>query len=123
MVLFCMCSCISRAIIFLQQINSFQAILITDGVYSYTIFTYKCGLMEWGSSPTIGYNAAGESYANHDPSSPAIACLNSPDSDYYNVIYLLSNESPEFALPRKLLNAYVYLSVKSRFLHLSLQKM
>lgn len=78
--------------------------------------------MEWGSGPTIGYNAAGESFANHDPSSPAVACLNSPDSDYYNVIYLLSNASPEFALPRKLLNA-IYLCIKSRFLHLSLQKM
>lgn len=63
--------------------------------------------MEWGSGPVIGYNAAGGSFANHDPSSSAVACLNSPDSDYYNVIYLLSDESPEFELPRMLLNACI----------------
>ena len=57
--------------------------------------------MEWDNSATIGYNAAGESFANHDPSSSDIACLNRPESDYYNAIYLLSNESPEVPLPRK----------------------
>ena len=85
-----------------MQDNTFQAILVTDGVYSYAIFTYKCGLMEWDRGANIGYNAAGESFANHDPSSSAVACLNVPVSDYSNIIYLLSNESPEIPTPRKL---------------------
>lgn len=76
-------------------------ILVSDGIYSYAIFTYKCGLMEWSRTPTIGYNAGGEHFANHDPSSSAVACLNTPTSDYSNVIYLLSNESPEIPAPRK----------------------
>lgn len=85
--------------------NTFQAILITDGTFSYTIFTYKCGLMEWDNGAIIGYNAAGESYANYNPSTSAVAlsCLNSPYSNYSNIIYLLSNESPEFLPPGKFL--------------------
>ena len=58
--------------------------------------------MEWGTTATIGYNAAGESFANNDPSSLTVACLNQPYSNYSNVIYLLSNESPEIPPPRKL---------------------
>ena len=79
--------------------NTFQAILITDGSYSYTIFTYQCGLMEWDNGATIGFNAAGEMFANHNPSSSDVACLNSPDSAWSNVIYRLSNETTELPPP------------------------
>ena len=103
--------------------NTFQAILITDGVYSYTIFTYKCGLMGWDNGAIIGYNAAGESFANHDPSTSDIACLNSPDSDYYNAIYLLSNESPEIPPPRKFTKGTNSDIIAYILLHLSLQRM
>ena len=72
---------------------------MSDGVYSYTIFIYNCALMEWGNSATIGYNAAGESFANHELTTSAVACLNDPTSDYSNLIYLLSDESPEVPLP------------------------
>lgn len=83
------------------QENTFQAILITDGNYTYTIFTYKCGLMEWDRGATIGYSSAGDPYANNDPSSNAVACVNSPESDWSNVIYLLSNDNPEVLPPSK----------------------
>jgi hypothetical protein len=86
--------------LFNSQENTFQAILVTDGVYSYAIFTYKCGLMEWDRGATIGYNAGGEKFANNDPSSLAVACLNTPESDYSNVIFLLSEESPEIPPPQ-----------------------
>ena len=79
--------------------NSFQAILITDGTHSYSIFTYDCNRIEWGSSVTIGFSAAGDPYSNHDPSSSDIACLNTPDSNITNVIYLLSDENPEILPP------------------------
>ena len=75
--------------------------LITDGTYSYTVFTYQCGLLEWGNGATIGFNAPGENFDNHDPSYPDIACLNQPISDWSNVVYLLSNDSTEFEIPRK----------------------
>ena len=57
--------------------------------------------MEWDNGAIIGYNAAGESFDNYDPSSSEVACLNAPTSDYSNVIYLLSNESPEIPVPGK----------------------
>ena len=85
---------------YLQE-NTFQAFLVSDGTYSYAIFTYKCGEMEWDRGPTIGYNAGGEKFSNNNPSSSAVACLNTPESDYSNVIYLLSNESPEIPIPSK----------------------
>ena len=87
--------------IFCLQENTFQAILITDGTYSYTIFTYKCGLMQWDNGATIGFNADGGFFVNNDPSSSDVACLNSPKSEYSNLIFLLSNESPEIPLPGK----------------------
>ena len=84
-----------------RQENTFQAILITDGNYTYTIFIYQCGLMEWDNGATIGFNAGGDPYANNNPSTSAVACLNSPNSNYSNVVFLLSNENPEIPLPRE----------------------
>ena len=98
--LFEVCELITATLINYLQENSFQAILITDGTNSYSIFTYDCSRTEWGSSVTIGFSAAGEPYANHDPSSSDIASLNTPDS---NVIYRLSDMNPEVSLPGELL--------------------
>ena len=86
------------------QENTFQAVLITDGNYSYTIFTYKCGLMEWDNEATIGFNAAGNPYENHNPSSSDVACINLEFSDWSNVDYLLSNENPEIPAPGRIIH-------------------
>ena len=83
------------------QENTFQAILITDGVYTYTIFVYKCGLLEWDNGVTIGFNAASGSYDNYDPSSSNISCLNIVNSNFTNVVYRLSDANPEYPLPRE----------------------
>ena len=83
---------------FFWQDNTFQAILISDGTYTYVIFVYFCGLLEWGS-PTIGYNAAGGSFSNFETSSVQVACLNQPLSDWSNVVYRLSTASAEIPLP------------------------
>ena len=61
--------------------------------------------MEWDNVATIGFSAAGNPYANHDPSSSAVACINTPESDWSNVVYLLSNASPEDPAPREFLFA------------------
>ena len=84
---------------FSLQENTVQAILITDGNYSYTVFNYKCGLMEWDNGTTIGFNAAGGRYANNDPSSSDVACENIPYSEWSNVLYRLSDDSPEYPSP------------------------
>ena len=81
------------------QENTFQVILITDGTYSYTIFTYLCGLLEWDNGVTIGFNAASEIYENFIPSSSAVACLNIPYSVWSNVVYRLSAASNELPPP------------------------
>ena len=57
--------------------------------------------MEWGTDSTIGFNAGNENFANFDSPNPAsdVDCSNIPDSEYTNIVYLLSNESPEFPVP------------------------
>lgn len=57
--------------------------------------------MEWDNGVTIGFNAAGGRYANNNPSSSDIACVNSPDSQWSNVIFRLSDDSPEYPPPGK----------------------
>ena len=68
--------------------------MITDGVTSYAVFTYRCGDMNWAYGPTIGFNAAGDYYVNHpntgSTSGEEIACLNSPASQWYNLVYEIS---------------------------------
>lgn len=73
--------------------NSLQAILITDGITSHAVFTYKCGSLSWSRSTVIGYNAAGSIFENHPQSgrnARNIACSNAPISNWTNVIYNLT---------------------------------
>ena len=56
--------------------NTFQAILVTDETYSYVVFIYKCGLMEWDNGAIIGYTSNGDPFDNHNPSSREVACVN-----------------------------------------------
>ena len=60
--------------------------------------------MEWTvGGATIGYNAGGDYYMNH-PNTESftaheIACLNSPDSEWYNLVYKLSVDMPGTLAP------------------------
>ena len=95
--------CLKLVLLFIKiQENTYQAILITDGTYSYAVFTYKCGLLEWGDDATIGFNAPGGFYHNHELSYPGIDCVNYPNSNWSNIVYLLSNVTPEVELTSKL---------------------
>ena len=51
------------------QTNTYQAIVITDGIFTSTLFTHTCGNIEWstiGRQPAVvGYNAGGDFYENH----------------------------------------------------------
>ena len=82
--------------LFLQE-NNYQVVLLTDGTQSYTVFTYKCGELNWGTSSTgIGFSAGPSLYANHPLSRRSnvrsIACLNSPQSPWSNVVYKVNRE-------------------------------
>ena len=77
-----------------------------DGTNSYTVFTYRCGDMTWTSHhPVIGFNAAGSSFVNHfytgSRYAEGIACLNTPDSQWYNLVYQisLSTVTSQISLP------------------------
>lgn len=76
--------------------NTWQAILTTNGTTSYAIFTYQCGSLSWSRATTIGYNAAGRIFENH-PSSGRnardIACTNAPASNWTNILYDLSSSA------------------------------
>jgi len=75
------------------QTNTFQGVVVSDGSRSYAVFIYRCGLMEWNGRAIIGFNANGSLYQNHRLagtfSAKNIACLNSPDAIWSNVVYLL----------------------------------
>ena len=64
--------------------------------------------MEWDNGATIGFNAAGDPYANHDPSTADVACLNMMYTNWSNVEYLLSDENPETPAPRTYIIACIF---------------
>ena len=66
---------------------------MTDGSQSYTVFIYRCGLMDWNGRAVIGFNANNTLYQNHRLAGTSdandIACLDSPGTVWTNVVYLL----------------------------------
>lgn len=73
--------------------------------------------MEWGSFATIGFTAAGNPFYNNDPSSNEVACINRPDSDWTNIVYLLSNNNPE--IPPPSMYSYTCFSITSCYTRLT----
>ncbi|CAI8032996.1 Low-density lipoprotein receptor-related protein 1, partial [Geodia barretti] len=63
--------------------NTFQAVLITNGTNSYAVFTYECPEVQWGNYATIGFNAGGTYFENHEFSgstdAPTIDCIAEPE--------------------------------------------
>ena len=78
----------------LSQVNSYQAIVITNGTKSFAVFTYQCGAMAWHGSATIGFNSGGAYFENHPLSGTAnvnsVACENSRLSVWTNLVYELT---------------------------------
>ena len=78
------------------QENSFQAVVVTNGVQSYTVFTYQCGELNWVqlNSSSIGFSAGFTLFANHplsrQPNVNDIACLNQQCPPWTNVVYQIS---------------------------------
>ena len=69
--------------------------MVTDGNISFAIFIYQCGDLEWPGfyGATIGFGAGSEFASNHwlsgTPNVTSIACLNTPESQFYSLIYAL----------------------------------
>ena len=86
---------------FSLQTNTFQAILITDGFLSYTVFLYRCNDIRWSrgilmGDAVIGFNMNGAVFENHPLSSfpqiVDIGCENFPCT-YYSLLYKIGSSS------------------------------
>ena len=63
---------------------------------SFAVFTYKCGDIGYSNPATIGFTAGDVLFANHPLTvrkrAQDIACINSPESQWVNVVYELTRE-------------------------------
>lgn len=88
---------------FVEKTNTYQALVITDGVQSYTVFTYNCEMMEWSGflnrHAVVGYSAFGSEFENHPlsgtPDILEIACDNQPYTSWANQVYRLPSISAD----------------------------
>ena len=75
------------------QSNTYQGVLITDGEVSYTIFIYRCGLLENGAVGAMGYYINDTHFQEHSLSnsdlSSTVACQ-SNTSDWSALMYSLN---------------------------------
>ena len=86
----------------LVQTNTFQAIVITDFTSSYSVFIYKCGDLQYSAGATIGFTSLSDLYSNHRVSgynARNIACINSGQSSWVNIIYKLTREDLQAVIP------------------------
>ena len=109
-----------KAFLFYSQ-NSFEAIIITDGVVTFVVYTYNCDDLQWGQSQdgdysTIGYNINPASFFGSDskeltsfhdhrlsnlPMSEMIACSSlARGSRYHNEVYLVGRSKDTTQLAR-----------------------
>lgn len=76
------------------QTNTYQGIVITDGVESYAVFVYQCGAMSWHGNATVGFNAGGTWFDNHPLSGTSnansVSCLNYTTTSWTNLVYRLT---------------------------------
>lgn len=83
-------------IFFVSQSNSYQAVLITDGASSYSIFIYQCGLLDSASIAGIGFFINSTHFEEHTLSnsrtSSNISCMSYPHSPWSSVLYPLRGE-------------------------------
>ena len=85
------------------QENTFQSVVVTDGMVSYAVFNFLCGELQWENGldqpfAVSGYNFAGTFERDRLSGFSAItsiACRNSPCSEYYTVLYKIGEVSTE----------------------------
>ena len=80
------------------QENNFQAVVVTNGILSYTVFTYQCGELNWvqRNNASIGFSISTTSFANHSlsrlPNINDIACLSQQCPPWTNVVYQIGRK-------------------------------
>ena len=78
---------------FTLNVRSMQAVMVADGVNSYAIFIYGCGV---AGLYTI---APSEMFSNHGLSGSlcitSIGCLNNPDNQFFTVLYMITNSTED----------------------------
>ena len=94
-----------------MQENSYQALVITDGADTYTVFTYNCDMMQWSGNwqhAVVGYNARGDTFSNHPASGfeivkTAVACPNNLlyKVPWNNIVYKIS-PPPDFEVEQRI---------------------
>ena len=91
------------------QKNTFQGLVITDGSRSYTVFTYKCGLLQWsgldGFYPhaVIGYNFRGQLMNHHLSGSSLVlnvSCTNNSATPWSNLVYAIGDREDDLQRAR-----------------------
>ena len=88
------------------QTNTFQALVATDGIRSYAVFTYKCDSLRWSGQnrhAVIGYNLRGR-FINHPLSNTVqvvnVSCANSPATPWTNLVYSIGTVQNELQRAR-----------------------
>ena len=80
---------------YLPQSNTYQGLIVTDGISSYAVFTYHCGLLD-NMTPggVVGYYISRSLFEEHPLSMEenlhTIACENDPPSPWNNLVYQLA---------------------------------
>ena len=70
--------------------NTFQVVVISDGVHTFTIFTYMCGDLN-SEEAVVGFYGGGREFENLQlTSSLNLACHNAATTGYTNVVYQLN---------------------------------
>ena len=72
-----------------NQTNTFQAVIASNGSLTYSVFTYKCGLIrDFNLVAAVGYSAKPNFYQYYPPHNLInISCVNQPASNWSNVVY------------------------------------
>ena len=71
--------------VFLLQYNNYQAVIVSNVIDTYVVFTYMCGDIQWSSvggsgAAVVGFNAEGDVFQNHpqsgyDSIGNAVSCV------------------------------------------------
>ena len=79
-----------------MQANTFQGLLVTDFIRSFSVFTYFCGDLNYSNGATIGFVTPDDLFANHpatfSDSAQSIACSNIPVTPWVNVVYEITTQ-------------------------------
>ena len=72
------------------QTNTYQGVLITDGLSSFAVFIYRCGYLEPEGIGRIGYYINNVTFMEHTLANSSSVACQSPQSEWSALIYRLN---------------------------------